>query len=215
MCPCTQPPPSALDDTTKLLAAAILAVITGVIGFVVGQVILYRRTRIALLVGLRIEAITAKEAVTQLLVVAKAKIPSAEAVTEAVAQGKLTFEHLNALPSGFMLYAPTYSVIDTVSKMKRLSAKKTERDIQTVIRYLDRWGTVALVERSYSEAHARLVELSSKIGEESERARIRETADQVKCCLVELVARFEKLLNAAREVEALMPEAARKTKKSN
>ena len=60
-----------------------------------------------------------------------------------------------------------------------------------------------MVEKSYSAAHAKLVELSSKIDDPKERTRIRETASQVHECLEQLAKKSQELLDAAREVEQL------------
>lgn len=193
----------SLSDVAKLLFGAPVTFVTAAIGFYVSQIILYSRTRSTLLVALKEEATTAKNAVAHMLTCVRVTLPEAEAIAKESAQGPISFETLNKLYSGWIIYVPTYSLIDTTSKMKRWSATETEKQIRTIIRYFDRWSTVSLYEKSYSAAHAKLVELTAKAHDPNERTRIREAASQVHECLSMLVEKSQELLNAAREVEEL------------
>ena len=193
----------ALSDVAKLLLGAPVMFVTAAVGFYVSQVILYWRTRTTMLIALKEEAKTAMNAVSHMLVGVKETLPHAEVISKGAAQGSIPFQTLNKLYSGWIIYVPTYSLIDTTSKMKRWSGKETEKQIHTVIRYFDRWSTVAVVERSYSAAHAKLVELTAKAHDPNERTRIQEAASQVHECLGMLVEKSQELLDAARDVEQL------------
>lgn len=192
-----------MDDLTKLVLGALFTVGTGAVGFHISQAILYRRTRRALLIGLKEEATTAKRAVAHMLTGVRETVPDAEAVVKAVKGGQLPFELLNKLYSGWIIYAPAYSLVDTVTKITRWNKKLSERQIHVVIAYFDLWSTVSVIEKSYSAAHAKLVGLSSKIKDPKERTRIEETASQVHECLSHLAEKAQNLLDAAREVEGL------------
>jgi hypothetical protein len=195
--------PGTLDDLTKIFVGAIVTVLAGAIGFHVSQVILYRRTRRTLLIALKEEAVTAKRAVVHMLTGVQETVPAAAAIVKSVEDGTLPFELLNKLYSGWIIYVPAYSMIETVAKLTRWDKKLSEKQIHVVIAYLDLWSVVSVVERSYSASHAKLVELSSKIDDDKERTRIRETASQVHECLSQLADKAQRLLDAAREVEKL------------
>lgn len=189
-------PLTAGEVWLRLLGGVLGGLLVSPLGYVVNDLIGRRLARRRLLVALRKEATGAREAVGHMQRDISETIPVAEKIFDDVKEGRLSFEDLNQLFSGWIVYVPAYPLIETITKLH-------DAEINPVIRYFDVWNQVAAMEKSYSLAHAKLVELSSKIEDKNERTRICETASQVRGCLRQLINSASRLIDATDQLLAV------------
>jgi hypothetical protein len=152
--------------------------------------------RLRLYAALRVEIHGGRDAVSNMQAEITETVPRAETIVDTIGkQQTLSFDDLHHMYSGWFIYVPSYALVDTVTKMRA-------GDVGPMIRYLDLWSQVAAFEKSYSTAHAKLVELADKIGEQP--IRCHETACQMRGCLRRLVTVAEELQNAADALEQVI-----------
>jgi hypothetical protein len=186
---------SIADALLRLLGGALGAAVLLPIAFVVNDWIGRTLARARLAAALRKEIEGAKAAVANMQRDITDTVPRAEKIVEDVKYGRLQFEDLHELFSGWVIYVPQYPLVETVTKMR-------SSDVGSLIRYFDLWNRVASYEKAYSAAHAKLVELSDQVAKQP--VRCRETASQVRGCLKQLILSAEELQNAAEELESVI-----------
>ncbi len=128
---------------------------------------------------LKAEAITSTTAIKDCL----ERLPKQEeatAIVEGVKAKNLSFEVLDALPSGWVLFPPNLP-------LNTLEDELTEEEFKGVISYADAWHRVLRFERHYAAYYDKLVDLTSKLKDPNYDLCILETAVQVRGSLRQLV----------------------------
>jgi hypothetical protein len=196
-------PLTGTEVALRLVGGALGSAILLPAGFLLNDAIGRVLARVRLYTALRKEIAGGRAAVGDMQRDITETVPRADKIVDDVGTKKaLSFEDLHFMFSGWVIYVPTYTLVDTVTKMR-------SDDVGLAIRYFDLWNQVAAYEKSYSAAHAKLVELADKIGEQP--IRCHETACQMRGCLRRLVISAEELQNAAEALEkALAPEKERR-----
>jgi hypothetical protein len=185
-----------MSDAQKLLAGALVSLAFLPFGFLVNDAVGRVLARLRLYAALRVEIQGGRAAVSSMQQGITETVPRAETIVDNIGNHqKLSFDDLHHMYSGWFIYVPSYALVDTVTKMRA-------EDVGPMIRYLDLWSQVAAYEKSYSAAHAKLVELADKIDEQP--IRCHETACQMRGCLKRLVTVAEELQNAADALEKVI-----------
>jgi len=171
-------------------------------GIVVGVVLLMakdaydrRQARRVLLVALQTEASTAWHTVHDLL----RRFPTkaeADKLVKGVEDKNLDFETLDSIPAGWLLSAPSFSVADTIAKLKPHQAT-------VAIEYFDAWTRLVERERRLTTTYMKLVELTPQLSKSESHMQLREVACQVRGSLKKLLTAAKDLAVARDALEVL------------
>jgi hypothetical protein len=153
------------------------------------------QARKRLVLALNTEAASAAYSINDLLTRFPTRAEASRLVKAVFAeQPALDFKTLDELPSGWLLFAPTFPLAEVITRL-------TPKEAHATIDYLDAWARVTEFERRYAVVYWKFVEGTSKLDDAKHRLQLQECACQVRGCLRQLFVAAKQLSVARHDLE--------------
>lgn len=148
-----------------------------------------------LLNALVLETTTARKAIKNVM----ANIPTREdthAVRDRMADKAkpLTFDDLDKLPGGWVLFSPSFSYGDVITKLQKQEA-------EAVIEYLDAWHRLMEYERRYVAYYSKLLDATTCVGKLENSIQVRELASLTAGTIEAILNKLKELARVGYKLE--------------